>query len=199
MVYLCWSILIQNPSAQCLWWKSWTWSRCKPCLSSGCAGSYHFGRGWIQRWRARAGASWEVGLTLLSGCHCLIRGNTRPQVAGVAALRSGCQLTPFPLSVCFPSPCTWSLALAGGEYWSKCTSYRLSACICQGQLSVQVASNALLVQVTAIVFLTPIKCRPVCNSPLSLAANHTTKPLPPLPSCGATLQGSQGCLDLWCV
>lgn len=49
--------------------------RYKPCLSSGCAGSYHFGRGGsIDGGQELEPA--EVGLSLLSGCHFLIKGKT---------------------------------------------------------------------------------------------------------------------------
>lgn len=70
-----------------LWWENWNWCEHKSHLFSGCAASYHLVRGGAGNGGTNTGASYELGLPIRQGCHHLIRGRGRSQLAWVEALK----------------------------------------------------------------------------------------------------------------
>lgn len=104
-VFLCGSVLVRPPRAQCLFWESRVWCGCQPRLCSGCAGSCHVGEG--------AGLEMEeLGLQpAVRHSVCSAQWLSPPrqgqgcsQLAGVEALRVRLELTLCPLQCVFPSP-----------------------------------------------------------------------------------------------
>ena len=63
-MFRCGSIPKETVCSQSFWWDSWTWCRCKSCLSSGYTRRYHRGWEWGWKWRASARSRCEAGLPL---------------------------------------------------------------------------------------------------------------------------------------
>lgn len=72
----------------------------QPRLSSGCAGSCHFGKG-ARLEMEKLELELAVSTSLLSGCHRPVRGRACSPVAGVEALRVRLELTLRPLKCVF--------------------------------------------------------------------------------------------------